>query len=102
VLEIGDDVYTRAFGCTNITESDVLHVTHGNPAATIVGDLAHADQIPADTFDCIILTQTLHLIYDLHAAVKTLLRTLRPGGVVLATIPGISQISNDQWRESWY
>jgi SAM-dependent methyltransferase len=102
VLEIGDDAYTRAFGGTNVTGSDVLHVTPGNPAATIVADLAHADEIPADTFDCVIVTQTLHLIYDLHAAVRALHRILRPGGVALATIPGISQISRDQWSESWY
>jgi SAM-dependent methyltransferase len=102
VLEVGDDAYTRAFGGANVTESDVLHVTHGNPAATIVADLAHAEQMPADAFDCIVLTQTLHLIYDLPAAVRTIYRTLHPGGVILATVPGISQISSDEWKESWY
>jgi glycosyltransferase involved in cell wall biosynthesis len=102
VLEVGDDAYTRAFGGANVTESDVLHVTHGNPAATIVADLAHAEQIPSDAFDCIVLTQTLHLIYDLPAAVRTIYRTLHPGGVILATVPGISQISSDRWKESWY
>jgi ubiquinone/menaquinone biosynthesis C-methylase UbiE len=67
-----------------------------------VGDLTCADFIPSDTFDCVILTQTLHLIYDVRAALKTLYRILKPGGVLLATFPGISQISNDRWRESWY
>ena len=101
VLEIGDNAYTRRFGGERITKSDVLHVSEGNPDATIVGDLTCADFIPSDSFDCVILTQTLHLIYDLRAALKTLYRILKPGGVVLATFPGISQMSNDCWRESW-
>src|SRR5262245_36182157 len=40
VLEIGDDVYARTFGGTRVDRCDVLHVTMGNPKATIVGDLA--------------------------------------------------------------
>jgi hypothetical protein len=27
---------------------------------------------------------------------------LKPGGVLLATVPGISQISRDKWSKSWY
>jgi SAM-dependent methyltransferase len=102
VLEVGDDSYTRRFGNGWVTTADVLHVAAGNLTATIVADLAHADHIPADTFDCIILTQTLHLIYDVRAAVHTLYRILKPGGVLLATVPGISQISIDRWASSWY
>jgi glycosyltransferase involved in cell wall biosynthesis/SAM-dependent methyltransferase len=102
VLEIGDDAYSRRFGGDQVTKSDVLHVSEGNPRATIVGDLTCAEHVPSDSFDCVILTQTLHLIYDVRAALKTLYRILKPGGVLLATFPGISQISNDRWRESWY
>ena len=88
VLEIGDDSYTRQFGSLRVTHSDVLHVSRDNPKATIVGDLASADHIESDAFDCVILTQTLHLIYDVRAALVTLHRILRPGGVLLATFPG--------------
>jgi SAM-dependent methyltransferase len=101
VLEIEDDAYTRRFGGDRVTKRDVLHVSEGNPRATIVGDLACAEHILSDSFDCVVLTQTLHLIYDVRAALKTLYRILKPGGVLLATFPGISQISNDRWRESW-
>jgi SAM-dependent methyltransferase len=101
VLEIGDNSYTRTFGGNRVTTSDVLHVVEGNPQATIVADLTCADHIPSDAFDCVILTQTLHLIYDVRAALKTLYRVLKPGGVVLATFPGISQISHDEWGASW-
>jgi SAM-dependent methyltransferase len=102
VLEIGDDTYTRRFGGDRVTVSDVLHVSEGNPLATIVADLTRADSIPSDAFDCIILTQTLHLIYEPRSALQSLHRILKPGGVLLATFPGISQISLDQWGDSWY
>ena len=102
VIEIGDAAYTRQFGGTQVTKSDVLHVDESNPTATIVGDLADGDNIPASTFDCFVLTQTLQLIYDVRAALATVYRILKPGGVVLATVPGISQISNDEWGKTWY
>jgi len=102
VLEIGDDAYTREFGGEQVVTNDVLHVVEGNTMATIVADLTCADHISSNTFDCIILTQTLHLIYDIRSAVQTPHRILKPGGILLATVPGISQISQDEWGESWY
>jgi SAM-dependent methyltransferase len=99
VLEIGDAAYTRQFGGDRITKSDVLHVVEGNPEATIIGDLTNADHIPSDSFDCFMLTQTLQFIYDIRAAVKTIYRILKPGGVVLATVGGISQVPGDEWGD---
>ena len=101
VLEVGDASYTRRFGQL-VSRSDVLHVNDGNPHATIVADLAEGDAIPSAAFDCVILTQTLHLIYDVHAAVATLRRILAPQGACLITVPGISQIDSGTWRDSWY
>lgn len=102
VLEVGEDTYTRAYGGERVTRRAVLHVSEGNPAATYVGDLATADHLPSEAFDCVILTQTLHLIYDFHAALRTLRRILRPGGVLLATVPGITQIDRGEWGDTWY
>lgn len=93
VLEIKDSAYTRRFGGERVSVRDVLDVDDDNPRATIVADLTSADHIPADTFDCIVFTQTLHFIYDMRAAVMTLCRILKPGGVLLATFPGITQTS---------
>lgn len=101
VLEIGDDSYTRQFGGTEVTQRDVLHVKEGNSVATFVGDLTQAEQIPSNAFDCFILTQTLHLVYDFHTALKTIYRILKPGGIVLATVPGISQKCDDEWANYW-
>lgn len=102
VLEIGDNNYTRQYGNERVTVSDVLHVHEGNQAATIVGDLAKGDNIPSDAFDCVILTQTLQFIYDVHAAVRTLHRILKPGGVALATVPSITSIGDTNWKDSWF
>lgn len=101
VLEIGDDTYTLQFGKDRVSKSDILHVTDDNPKATIIGDLTTADHIPSDAFDCVILAQTLHLIYDFKAALKTIRRILKPGGILLATFPGISPKSNDEWADYW-
>ena len=103
VLEIADNEYTNQFGGDRVTQSDVLHV-QGSPRATIVADLTTADGVPSNSFDCMIITQTLQFIYDTRAAVSTIHRLLKPGGVLLTTFPGISQISRvdmDQWGEYW-
>jgi SAM-dependent methyltransferase len=102
VLEVGDDAYTRRFGGERVTRSDVLHVHADNPKATIVADLADAGDVPSDAFDCIVLTQTLQLVYDVRTAIATLHRILRPGGVLLTTFPGISPIDANEWGGTWY
>lgn len=104
VLEFGDDGYTRRFGGDRVIHSDVLHAMPGNAKASIVADLADAPNVPDGVFDCIICTQTLHVLFDIKEAVATLHRVLAPGGVLLATIPGISQISRydmDRWGDYW-
>ncbi|MCX6216758.1 methyltransferase domain-containing protein [Spirosoma sp.] len=102
VLEIGDNEYTLRFGGKQVTKSDVLHIHSNNPVATIVGDLSDAPHIPDNSFDCIVLTQTLHLIYNAKDALKTCERILKPGGVLLLTSPGISQIASDEWQSTWF
>jgi SAM-dependent methyltransferase len=106
VLEIGIDDYTVKFGGKKVTRSDVLHYVEGNPKATIVADLTKADNIPSNSFDCIIITQTLQMIFDVRAAVKHLHRILKPGGVLLATSHGTSKIGRflgtDAWGTYWH
>src|SRR5712692_10390618 len=71
VLEIGDNAYTLRFGGARVGQSDILHVDASNPRATFVGDLTRLEVLPEAVFDCIVLTQTLHLLYDMRAAVAT-------------------------------
>lgn len=103
-LELGDATYIKRFG-TGVSQIDVLHVVAGNPEATIIADLTDAAHIPSDAFDCIIFTQALQMIYDMKAAMRTLYRILRPGGVILMTTHGTSKIARrlgrDDWGEYW-
>ena len=103
-LEIGDDAYTKRFGGNQVLSAEVLHAVEGNPQATLVGDLSTGRGLACETFDCIVLTQALHVIYDVQGALKNVHSLLRPGGAVLATAPGISQISRydmDRWGDYW-
>jgi glycosyltransferase involved in cell wall biosynthesis len=102
VLEVGDSTYTRRFGGEKVDQADVLNRFPGHPETNFVGDLAEGAGLPSDAFDCIVLTQTLHLLFDLPAAVSTLVRVLKPGGVLLVTVPWISPIDRGEWGDTWY
>lgn len=102
VLEIGDDRYTSQFG-TGVTRSDVLNAVPADNA-TFVGDLADCPELPDASFDCFVLTQTLHYLRDMERGVAEIHRVLKPGGTVLATVPGISQVSRfdmERWGDRW-
>jgi SAM-dependent methyltransferase len=96
-LEVKEPVYTDRFGM-DVREKHVLDIDPTNERATIIADLSRADSIPADFFDCFILTQTLQYVYDLEAAVSHCHRILRPGGVLLCTVPCVSRI-DPGWLE---
>lgn len=104
VLEVAESTYTQWYGGQDVTASEVLFAAAGNPDATIVGDLVSGAGIPEAAFDCFICTQTLQFIPDVAAAVAGTRRALAPGGVLLATVPGISQISrvdDEAWGDWW-
>jgi SAM-dependent methyltransferase len=110
VLEVGEDLYARKFGGWHadgspVTKVDVLSADASNPRATVVADLASGEGLEDAAYDCVICTQTLLLIYEVRDAVRTIERVLAPGGVLLATVPGISQLcrpysdlDGDYWR----
>jgi hypothetical protein len=105
VLEVYDDWYTRRFGGSRVTKIDILNLTASNKDATIIADLTTANSIPGHSYDCIIVTQTLQLIYDYDAAIRSMHRILRPGGVALVTMPGISKIARHEaegWSTQWH
>ncbi|HET9063214.1 MAG TPA: glycosyltransferase [Candidatus Binatia bacterium] len=101
VLEVGSDAYTRGFGGERVTQRDVLHVNPAARNATLLGDLQDGGHLESDAFDCIVLTQTLHLLFDIPAAVATLHRILKPGGVLLVTVPGVSSVDSGEWGGTW-
>lgn len=104
VLEVGDSSYSRRFGAGRAEAYEVLHVDSSNPAATIIGDLTDRSTLPAESVDCFICTQTFNFIFEVQKAVFGAHHLLRPGGTLLATMSGISQISRydmDRWGDYW-
>lgn len=100
VLEVKDSGYTELYG-SDVRERAVLDIDASNPRATVIADLAEADSIPSDQYDCVLLTQTLQFIFDSRGALEHARRILAPGGVLLATVPSVSRLDrrmNDYWR----
>ena len=102
-LEVKDPGYTRRFGGSAVTKSDVLDVRPDNPEATIVADLGERGSLPAARFDCFILTQTLEYVPEPAGALANAWQALRPGGVLLVTVPTITRVDwvkgqEDLWR----
>ena len=101
VLEIGEPLYTEMFG-RGVTQSEILDVM-GNPDATYTCGLDNGAGLPTNSFDCIIVTQTLQYIYDFRAALRTLHRILKRGGILLVTVPGITRLNQgNPQEEDWY
>jgi SAM-dependent methyltransferase len=107
VAELESDEYARRFGGGRVEHCDIVDLNEQNEQRTMTIDLTRIAAAPSDTFDCIICTQTLLLIADYGAAVKSLHKMLKPGGVALVTVPGISQVvrggmiggvGEDWWR----
>ena len=104
VVEIGDNRYTQQFGGTKVTKSEVLDQDHPDSSPTIIADLTKADHLASNSFDCIIVVQTLQFIYNIRDAVNTLHRILKPGAVLLVSIPSLSPICRydmDRWGDYW-
>lgn len=111
VLEVGDRRYIDRFatvadapGPGVVHHVDILHENAANPEATIVGDVSDPETLPDGAFDCIVATQVLCVVWDVQAALANLHRALRPGGVLLLTVPGITPAltpDRDHWGDWW-
>ena len=104
VLEIKDDGYTRRFGGARVRPQRRALPRSGRSARddrrrsgrgrrTIPsGDVRLRDRH----------ARRSQLIYDVRSALATIHRVLKPGGVLLATVPGMSQTSpHADWGERW-
>jgi len=104
VLEIGENYYSKRFGGNQVRSYEVLHPQGGPVNTTIIGDLTDISTLPEDYIDCFVCTQTFNFIFDIHQAVAGAHYLLKPGGIILATVAGISQISRydmDRWGDFW-
>ena len=104
VLEVKDDAYTRTYGGDRVRVSEVVDADPENPEATFIADLSAEDALPVGRYDCVICTQTLHLIADVDTTLRNLYGALRPGGVLLLTAPFATKVeftyehAPDLWR----
>ncbi|WP_291909204.1 methyltransferase domain-containing protein [Chitinophaga sp. CB10] len=102
VLEIAESSYSKQFG-QQVTKFEVLHTQPG-AHVTIQGDLTDIKSLPENQIDCFICTQTFNFIYDYKTAIEGAYYLLKPGGVLLATLAGVSQISAydmQRWGDYW-
>lgn len=102
-LEIAEPQYAQVYR-GQLEKIEILHVSPDAKGATIIGDLTRSSELPSDVADCFICTQTYQFIYDVAAALRGSVRLLRPGGTLLATFSGISQVSRydmDRWGDFW-
>jgi SAM-dependent methyltransferase len=108
VAEIGDAGYIRRLGGSNVTKIDVVDIDSHNPQATIVADLSQANSIPDNSFDCLVVPFTFHIIYDFKAALRHSIRILKPGGVLLANFAGFGYMPAEappeysRWKRYWH
>lgn len=107
VAEFQGDDYIRMLGGSSVERSEIIDANTENTARTFTLDLTQTEEAPEAFFDCIICTQTLFFIRDYVAAIRSLHKMLKPKGVLLVTVAGISPIirgslvggvGDDWWR----
>jgi glycosyltransferase involved in cell wall biosynthesis/peptidoglycan/xylan/chitin deacetylase (PgdA/CDA1 family)/SAM-dependent methyltransferase len=103
VLEVKDATYTGTYG-SSVNALDIVDIAADNPAANVIADLSEEGSLPPDRYDCFVLTQTIHIIYGVREVLQNAFRALKPGGVLLATLPCVSRLDyesgleGDFWR----
>jgi hypothetical protein len=108
VLEVADSRYSKKFG-RNVVSFQTLHADldrkrEGTTEGMIIGDLSKPETLPAGVADCFICTQTFNFILEVEKALQGAAKLLAPGGVLLATVAGISRISRydmERWGDYW-
>lgn len=105
VLEIGDREYTNRYK-DSLTKSYVMHFDNQNynTEFDFYGDLRDGEGLKSNFYDCIILTQVLNFVSDLRAVPKHLIDSLKPNGVILLTVSGITPICRydmDRYGQFW-
>ncbi|MFI5915941.1 methyltransferase domain-containing protein [Dactylosporangium sp. NPDC051541] len=99
-LEVQSAQYTGEIDA--VEHTTVLDIDESNTRATLIADLNEPESLPAATFDCVVLTQTLQYT-DPVAALRNVGRSLKPGGRAVVTVPCLSRVdpeapSVDLWR----
>lgn len=102
VLEVLEPLYASR-AASAVKQIHVVDVDPANRQATLIADLTKVGSLPASSYDCVILTQTLQFLRDVDACMANLRQALRPGGTLLLTVPCLSKVdhqapASDYWR----
>lgn len=99
VLEIQTTDHIRRYG-TDVAAAHTLDIDAAH-RPTYCCDLAHAVEVPSGSYDCFLLPNTLCFLRDLDAALREARRIVRPGGAILATVPGFVPLTPDM-ADYWH
>jgi SAM-dependent methyltransferase len=83
VLELGGGGYAARFGDDSVERWETVEPEPGAGESI--------SSVLTGAYDCILAPQVLHRAFDVAATVRALHRALAPGGVLLATAPGIAR-----------
>jgi SAM-dependent methyltransferase len=101
VLEVGDRRYASRYLLQG-GRADVIDVVSGR-GADIVADLCDLEALPQARYDAFVCVQTLQYVRCVKTALEGAYRMLKPGGVLLATVPMLAPVDPgargvDRWR----
>jgi SAM-dependent methyltransferase len=82
---------------------DVFDRDPYNEDATVLADLGDARSLPTEAFDCVIVTDELHVVPDARIAIDNAWQSVSPGGSLLvatSTMPRVDHTRDpqDAWR----
>jgi SAM-dependent methyltransferase len=97
-IEVGEVSYLRRF-FPAYAPHYLVQADDGG-AGCVVCDLERGDPALAGRFDVLVATQVFNFVYETRAALRTAAQLLKPGGRMLGSVGGITQISRydaDRW-----
>ena len=105
VLASPDAVYARRYGGSRLERCDVIDADSTSAEAAIIAGLHHVPEIASGSYDCALLPHVLHLVEEPAAVLAEFRRMLKPGGVLLVTVPCAARLEpdnadGDRWRFS--
>lgn len=96
LIDLGcGDMPFRAFVQAQVTAYDSLDFFPRRADVTYVADLQDMGQVPSAAYDTAVCIEVLEHVPDPFRAVREIWRVLRPGGVLVVSVPHISRLHDE-------